>query len=168
MPFPAACDSYPGKDEVADYLQSYVSEFKLPVRLNTTVTRLSREDEVYLAETDGGPIQAQQVVVATGPFQAPFTPPMADQLDRDLTRHHSASYRRPDDVPGGTGPSGRRGELGAADRAGVLGFSTGGDLGRKEAPDAAADATRARHLVVVDADAAGKRAGLVPPGTATV
>ena len=75
MSFPAERDSYPGKDEVADFLQAYVDRFELPVRLNTTVTRLSRADGGgYIAETTTGPIRADQVVVATGPFQVPLTP----------------------------------------------------------------------------------------------
>ena len=38
LPFPAAPDTYPGKDDVADYLQAYAAGFKLPVRLNAKVT----------------------------------------------------------------------------------------------------------------------------------
>ena len=59
LPFPAAADAYPGKDDVADYLQAYAAEFRLPVRLNTEVTSLTRTDGVYVAETgarrDRGP-----------------------------------------------------------------------------------------------------------------
>ncbi len=99
MEFPAARDSYPGKDEVADFLRTYVEKFALPVRLDTTVTRLSRAgDDGYLAETTTGPIRAGQVVVATGPFQVPFTPGIADGLDPELTQLHSASYQGPDDL----------------------------------------------------------------------
>jgi putative flavoprotein involved in K+ transport len=102
MEFPAAGDSYPGKDEVADFLQTYVERFELPVRLNTTVTRLSRADDGrYLADTTTGPIRADQVVVATGPFQIPFTPAIANEADPELTQLHSASYRGPDDLPDG-------------------------------------------------------------------
>jgi putative flavoprotein involved in K+ transport len=99
MPFPAARHSYPGKDDVADFLQSYVAKFNLPVRLKTTVTRVSRRDEGYTAETTRGPIRAQQVVVATGPFQVPFVPPASEQLDPDMTQLHSAAYRQPHDLP---------------------------------------------------------------------
>lgn len=101
MSFPAGRDSYPGKDEVAEFLRSYVAKFDLPVRLNTTVTRLTRDDEGYLAETTSGPIQAKQVVVATGPFQVPFTPPVSEQLDPELPQLHSSAYRRPEDLPEG-------------------------------------------------------------------
>ena len=102
MTFPAVRDTYPGKDDVADFLRAYVERFELPVRLNTTVTRLSRADDGrYRAETTTGPIRADQVVVATGPFQVPFTPALADQLDPELTQLHSASYQDPDDLPDG-------------------------------------------------------------------
>ena len=102
MPFPAARDTYPGKDDVADFLQSYAARFDLPVRLNTTVTRLCRgERGAYTAETTSGPIRAQQVVIATGPFQVPFVPGIADQLDPELTQLHSASYQGPGDLPDG-------------------------------------------------------------------
>jgi putative flavoprotein involved in K+ transport len=102
MGFPATGDSYPGKDAVADFLQSYVLRFELPVRVNTLVTRLSRVDDGgYLAETTTGQIRAEQVVVATGPFQVPFTPTIADRLDPQLTQLHSASYESPDNLPEG-------------------------------------------------------------------
>src|SRR4029453_7487325 len=45
--------------------------------------------------------QARQVVVATGPFQVPFIPPMAAKLDPALTQLHSADYRRPQALPAG-------------------------------------------------------------------
>jgi putative flavoprotein involved in K+ transport len=92
MPFPTDSDAYPGK---------YVEAFELPVRLSTTVTRLSRSGARYLAETTTGPIEADQVVVATGPFQIPFTPNIATQLDPNLTQLHSAEYQGPEDLPDG-------------------------------------------------------------------
>ena len=102
MSFPAERDSYPGKDEVAAFLQAYVDRFELPVRLSTTVTRLSRANGGgYIAETTTGTIRADQVVVATGPFQVPLTPAIADELDPELTQLHSASYYCPDDLPEG-------------------------------------------------------------------
>ena len=94
-------DSYPGKDEVADLLAAYVARFELPVRLNTTVTRLTRDDDGYSAETTTGTITAKQVVIATGPFQVPVVPSPSKQLDPGVTQLHSAAYRDPDDLPEG-------------------------------------------------------------------
>jgi putative flavoprotein involved in K+ transport len=101
MPYPGARDSYPGKDEVADLLESYVAKFELPVRLNTTVTRLTRGDDRYTAETTTGTITAKQVVIATGPFQVPVIPALSKKFEPGLTQLHSSSYRGPDDLPDG-------------------------------------------------------------------
>src|SRR5215204_2869099 len=43
MPFPAAPDSFPTKDAMADYLESYAAHFKLPVRTSVRVEHLRRE-----------------------------------------------------------------------------------------------------------------------------
>jgi putative flavoprotein involved in K+ transport len=83
MPFPAAPDTYPGKDDVANYLQDYVAAFDLPVRLNTTVTSLSNGEGVF-AHAGDDVFEAQQVVVATGPVPRPVRPPIAAQLDPDV------------------------------------------------------------------------------------
>jgi len=99
LPFPATPDSYPGKDDVASYLQAYAAKFELPVRLNTKVASLTRGDGGYVAKAGGEALEARQVVVATGPFQIPFTPPIADALDPGVHQTHSAHYRHPQSVP---------------------------------------------------------------------
>jgi putative flavoprotein involved in K+ transport len=101
MAFPAPADTYPTKDPVADYLQAYATAFDLPVRLNARVTRLSKADDGFEVQTVDRTYQARQVVVATGPFQVPFAPPMAAKLDPALTQLHSADYRRPQALPAG-------------------------------------------------------------------
>jgi putative flavoprotein involved in K+ transport len=45
--------------------------------------------------------EAASVVVATGAFQVPFTPPVAAQLPADVVQLHSADYRRPGQLPAG-------------------------------------------------------------------
>ncbi|WP_138760716.1 flavin-containing monooxygenase [Modestobacter altitudinis] len=102
LPFPADADAYPVKDEVADYLRTYAAKFALPVRLDTTVTSLVRAgDGTYLVKAGADAVEADQVVVATGPFQVPFTPSAAAQLAADVHQLHSADYRRPDALPPG-------------------------------------------------------------------
>jgi putative flavoprotein involved in K+ transport len=101
MAFPAPADTYPTKDPVADYLQAYATAFDLPVRLNARVTRLSKADDGFEVHTADAIYRARQVVVATGPFQVPFVPPMAAKLDPALTQLHSADYRRPQALPAG-------------------------------------------------------------------
>ncbi|MEU4294775.1 NAD(P)/FAD-dependent oxidoreductase [Kribbella sp. NPDC026596] len=101
MPFPAATDTYPGKDDVANFLQAYAARFQLPVQLNTTVESLTRSDNGYVVTTARDTLQARQVVVATGPFQVPFVPPIAKNLDPDMPQIHSTDYRRPQTLPAG-------------------------------------------------------------------
>ena len=41
------------------------------------------------------------MVVATGPFQVPFVPPISANLDRGVVQLHSADYRAPQQLPDG-------------------------------------------------------------------
>jgi putative flavoprotein involved in K+ transport len=101
MAFPAPADTYPTKDPVADYLQTYANTFNLPVRLNARVTRLSKTDDGFEVQTTDNSFRARQVAVATGPFQVPFVPPPAAKLDPSVTQVHSADYRNPQALPAG-------------------------------------------------------------------
>ena len=56
----------------------------------------------FSLELDGRTITAEQVVVATGPFQMPFVPEFASRLEPDVFQAHSTEYRKPSDVPDGT------------------------------------------------------------------
>jgi putative flavoprotein involved in K+ transport len=101
MAFPAPADTYPTKDPVADYLQAYAAAHDLPVRLNARATSLVQTDGGFEVKAAGQTYRAQQVVVATGPFQVPFVPPMAAKLDPSVTQLHSADYRNPQALPEG-------------------------------------------------------------------
>jgi putative flavoprotein involved in K+ transport len=99
LPFPAPTGTYPGKDDVADYLQAYAARFQLPVRLNTRVISLTRSAVAYVVNAGDEALEARTVVVATGPFHVPFVPPIAKGLDPDVTQIHSVSYRHPSPSP---------------------------------------------------------------------
>jgi putative flavoprotein involved in K+ transport len=101
MPFPGPPDTYPGKDAAAAYLQAYAAAFSLPVRLNARVTRLSRTQHGFDVRTGNEVFRARQVVVATGPFQVPFVPPVAGRLDGSVTQLHSSAYLNPQALPPG-------------------------------------------------------------------
>jgi putative flavoprotein involved in K+ transport len=102
LPFPGDPDDYPTRDEVIAYLEQYAETFELRIELNSEVRRLSHEEGRFVLDIDGRRITADQVVVATGPFQTPFVPKLAEQLDPDVWQAHSTGYRRPSDVPEGT------------------------------------------------------------------
>jgi len=93
MPFPAARVAYPTKDEMGDYLEAYATQFELPVRSATAVQTLTRESGRYVASTTAARFEGDNVVVATGGFQKPYTPDFAAQLDSRITQLHSRDYR---------------------------------------------------------------------------
>jgi putative flavoprotein involved in K+ transport len=103
MPFPGDPDGYPTRDEVIAYLERYLETFELPVELNSEIERLERGDDGRFRLTVGGHVVlADQVVVATGPFQTPHVPTLAERLAPDVFQTHAVGYRRPADVPDGT------------------------------------------------------------------
>jgi putative flavoprotein involved in K+ transport len=99
--FPGDPDSYPGRDDVVAYLIDYANAFELPVEVHSPVRAVRRADGGYLVELDDRAYAAQQVVIATGPFQVPRVPPVAGPLDPGIVQLHSTAYRRPDQVPSG-------------------------------------------------------------------
>lgn len=101
MAFPGDPDRYPGKDEVADYLEAYAARFRLPVRPGERVRALRSGPGGWTAETGTGRFEAAQVVVATGPFQRPAVPALPGYLSPDVVQIHSAQYRNPAQLPEG-------------------------------------------------------------------
>jgi putative flavoprotein involved in K+ transport len=103
LPFPGDPDGYPIRDEVIAYLERYAETFELPIELNSEVKKLEPGDEgPFRVDTDRRTITADQVVVATGPFQSPYVPKLAERLADDVFQTHAVGYRRPNEVPAGT------------------------------------------------------------------
>ena len=103
LAFPGDRDSYPGRDDVVAYLTEYAQRFELPVEFNSRVQAVrARKDGGFLVELAERTYEADQVVVATGPFQLPFTPAMAADLADDVVQIHSSDYRSPADLPADT------------------------------------------------------------------
>jgi putative flavoprotein involved in K+ transport len=93
--------SYPGRDDVVAYLTDYARRFELPVALNSRVGSLWQGNGRYQLEADGRTDTAEQVVIATRPFQVPFVPAIADGLAPEVVQLHGTEYRNPNAVPEG-------------------------------------------------------------------
>jgi putative flavoprotein involved in K+ transport len=95
-------DGFAGKEQVADYFVAYAKKFDAPIRTGVEVKKVVRNvgRPGFTAETSEGTIEANRVVVATGPFQRPLIPPIAPKSDR-LMQIHSADYRNPQQLPEG-------------------------------------------------------------------
>ncbi len=90
------------KDEIVDYVEGFCNSFDAPLREGVTVTRVEKLGALFEVDTDHGLWSADHVIVASGGYDKPITPPFADKLDPSITQIHSKSYRRPSDIPGGT------------------------------------------------------------------
>src|SRR5256885_7020166 len=71
LAFPGNPDGYPTRDEVIAYLERYAAAFELPVELASAVRSLGADGGGFLVGLEDRQIEADQVVVATGPFQLP-------------------------------------------------------------------------------------------------
>jgi putative flavoprotein involved in K+ transport len=101
LPFPGDPDHYPSRDDVVAYLSDYIDRFDLPVEYYRRVSTIRRAGPGYLIEADGATYEADQVVIATGPFQVPFVPAIAERLDPEVVQIHTSAYRNPADLPAG-------------------------------------------------------------------
>ena len=101
MHFPAPPSHLPDKDEVADYLERYADRFQLPVRVRTRVESLARDGARWVVRTADSILEADNVVVATGPFQRPSIPALASRLSPEIHQLHSSAYRNPLALPEG-------------------------------------------------------------------
>jgi putative flavoprotein involved in K+ transport len=75
LPLAGDPEGYPSKDEVAEYLATYVRHFHLPVVTGQGIQALERQNGDYRATTqDGALIEARAVVLATGRFRRRRSP----------------------------------------------------------------------------------------------
>jgi putative flavoprotein involved in K+ transport len=95
-------DSFAPKERVADYFEAYARKFNAPIRTGVEVKKVVRNAgrSGFTIETTEGVIEANRVVVATGPFQRPVIPPIAPKAGK-LIQIHSADYRNPEQLPEG-------------------------------------------------------------------
>ena len=92
-------EAFAPKEAVADYFERFAGDRSLPIRTGVEVTKLERNGQTFRATTKDGTIEAQNVVVATGPFQKPVIPTVI--TDPAITQMHSNSYRNPGQLPEG-------------------------------------------------------------------
>ena len=95
IPFPAPANSFPTKNEMADYLESYAQRFSLPVRTGVRVDRLSRSGDWFVVSAGDLRFEADNVVVAMANFQKPKVPAFARDLESSIVQLHSSEYRAP-------------------------------------------------------------------------
>jgi putative flavoprotein involved in K+ transport len=101
MPFPAPRLSFPTKDEMGDYLETYAARFGLRVQTGVRADGVFREGDRYLVSSGDRRFEADNVVVATGASRTPKTPAFAPELDPSIVQLHSGEYRNPSQLQEG-------------------------------------------------------------------
>ena len=104
------------KDDVARYLQDYAEHSGVSPRFGTEVRRLEQDGDSWKAQTDGPPLQARQVVIATGYNREPVRPDWPGQASFAGPVLHASGVREPGAVPGQGRPRRRRGQHRRRDR----------------------------------------------------
>jgi putative flavoprotein involved in K+ transport len=105
-------DSFADRRTLIAHLEAYASG--APVRERTTVLGVRPAPGGYVVTTDGGDWRAGNVVIATGDCDVPRAPAFARAAPAFVHQLHSASYRRPEQLPAGgalvvgAGPSGQQ------------------------------------------------------------
>lgn len=102
MTFPAPAHSFPTKDQMGDFLETYAHKFELPVRSGVWVDRLTKQDGRFILTTSGQRFEAENVVVAMSDWQKPHVPPFAGDLDASILQMHSTEYQKPAQLRAGS------------------------------------------------------------------
>lgn len=96
-PFPGDPASYPEKSAVAEYLDEYAVAHDLPIMRGAEVVRAERHPGGFrLHIADGTTWNARVLIVATGPFGAPYVPSFSADIAPTITQIHSDEYRNPE------------------------------------------------------------------------
>jgi putative flavoprotein involved in K+ transport len=94
-------DAFAPLAEVLEYLEGYAGSFAAPVREHVAVTGLRAADDGYDVQTDGGPLRARTVIVATGAYQRPTPSPLRNAVPAGLFHQDATEYRSPAALPDG-------------------------------------------------------------------
>jgi len=94
-------DAFASTSAIVDFIDAYAAFVAPPIRCGAEATRLRRRDggSGFIVETTDGSIEAENVVVATGPYQRPLMPGLL--RDEDIFQVHASRYKNPEQLPPG-------------------------------------------------------------------
>ena len=102
FPFPHTDpDAFATTAEIIDFIDAYAAFVAPPIRTGVAVTRLRRRENAagFIADTADGTIEADHVVVATGPYQRTVIPDLL--RDHPVFQIHASRYQNPQQLPPG-------------------------------------------------------------------
>lgn len=99
-PFPREFGRFPTRDQYVRYLREYQDEEGVSVRTRCTALRVERDGEGWTVRTSTGPVRSEHVVITTGPFNHPWSPPWARSTAFTGQLVHAAQYHDPSPFAG--------------------------------------------------------------------
>jgi putative flavoprotein involved in K+ transport len=95
-------DGFAATADILDYIEAYAAFVAPPIRCGVAVMRLRCRDggSGFVAETTEGAIEADNVVVATGPYQRAVVPDLLRD-DTKIFQVHASRYTNPGQLPPG-------------------------------------------------------------------
>lgn len=94
-------DGFMGMEELIRVLDDYAHSNNAPVRTNTSVTSVTRNNGEYRIETNRGEWTCSAVVIATGACNIPSVPKVAAKLPEHIEQLTPHQYRSPADIESG-------------------------------------------------------------------
>lgn len=94
LTLPGPANGYPGKDEIADYLERYAQFQQLNVMTDVEIVGVKHHQNHFsLTSKDGELFQAPCLVNATGANQSVIIPPITQQLSASIRQFSAANYQ---------------------------------------------------------------------------
>lgn len=91
------------RDNLIAFMERYAASIRPQIRFGNKVTSVEKNPsgDNFLVNAGGGTIEADNVVVAAGTFQAPKIPSFSQNIAKEYTQIHTSDYRNPETLPDG-------------------------------------------------------------------
>lgn len=94
-------NEYMSRDEIFVWLKKYMDYVDPEYVENTRIERLFKDKGHYKLNTNNGTFTAEKIIIATGMFNQPFIPPVAQSLASTVKQIHSIDYFNPNQLEDG-------------------------------------------------------------------
>jgi putative flavoprotein involved in K+ transport len=91
------------RDDLIAFMERYAASFEPQIRFGIKVTSVEKNPsgDNFLVNAGGETIEADNVVVGAGTFQAPKIPSFGQNIAKEFTQIHTSDYRNPQTLPDG-------------------------------------------------------------------
>ncbi|MFC6269418.1 ArsO family NAD(P)H-dependent flavin-containing monooxygenase [Frigoriflavimonas asaccharolytica] len=97
---PKTAAEYPTKTEFISYLFNYELRYDFPIKRNTTVFNVEKENQLFKIESSEGVFYSRTLASATGTAKNPFIPAYPSQEKYTGIQMHSSEYKNSNDLIG--------------------------------------------------------------------